>query len=89
MNHFDKTTKRRKGILKIPKYRKNNKNTKFCLKVRQDRALPRLYDVDIQNYDASHANNKQVRPLVQFSSCDIASANSELYTRHHIITCAK
>ena len=87
MNHFDKTNKMAESHFKNTKIPK--KNNFVILKVREDRAIPRLYDVDIQNYDASHANNKQVRPLVQFSSCNIAPANSELYTRHHIITCTK
>ena len=37
-----------------------NKSTKFLLKVWQDWALAREYDVDIEKYPFCHANNKQV-----------------------------
>jgi hypothetical protein len=37
-----------------------NKSTKFWLKVLQDWALAREYDVDIEKYPICHANNKQV-----------------------------
>jgi hypothetical protein len=37
-----------------------NKSTKYWLKIWQDWALAREYDVDIEKYQFYHANNKQV-----------------------------